>query len=116
TIRLLRCELKHEIFREAAAIPSNLFIETLSRNVVQLSKVSIEHDLLLPDQIDAPLDELGGDGRKGLYLFGFAFSPFRALLHRPNWKQKSRLLVQSTGARLAGKPLRRRQGAGEVES
>src|SRR5262249_10483548 len=60
-------------------------------------------------------EELSGDRRKGFYLFRFAFFPFHALLHRPNRKQKSRLLVQGTGARLAGGPIYRQQSTGEVD-
>jgi hypothetical protein len=55
---LLFCELKHEVAREAAAVPADSQIEILREYLVPLGRIGIEHHRLAAANVDAPFDQL----------------------------------------------------------
>ena len=55
-------QLEHEIGREPSRISPNLLIQLLGADLKKLRQVSVQHDLLTPDQQDPLVDSVDETG------------------------------------------------------
>jgi len=61
-LRLRGSELEHEVRRETLRIASDLLVQRLGRDAVEVGKVAVQKDPLAAQDQDAPFGALNDDG------------------------------------------------------
>ena len=67
-------ELEHEVRREAADVAAHGQVQVAGGHLVELGQVTVEHDLLAADEVDAAFDDFHGDEGARLRLGWHCFS------------------------------------------